>query len=194
MSKAPRWVLGAWVFIGCGTTSSTQLHIEPGPARRSEAAEPDSLLLPGFELDSALVTRGAYEACVQLGVCEASAAPEGPLEGPELPMTGVTWEQANRYCTWQGKRLPTSRELERVREVQPKALQLNRDEWVDGWYTYYGWDFLPRVVSSGLIANTRLVHGEQYYGGPLRGHARIGFRCSRWQLSPAELGQPSSGR
>ncbi|WNG25027.1 formylglycine-generating enzyme family protein [Cystobacter fuscus] len=184
MSKATRWVMGAWLFLGCGTTPSTQLRIDPGPARRSEATEPDSLLLPGFELDSSLVTRGAYEACVLSGVCETVFTSGGPHQGPEHPMTDITWEQANRYCAWQGKRLPTSREMERVREVHPQALQLDRDEWVDGWYTYYGWDFLPRVVSNGLIANTRLVHGARYYGGPSRGHPRIGFRCSRWLLSP----------
>ncbi|MFY0574406.1 SUMF1/EgtB/PvdO family nonheme iron enzyme [Cystobacter fuscus] len=185
MSKATRWVMGAWLFLGCGTTPSTQLRIDPGPARRSEATEPDSLLLPGFELDSSLVTRGAYEACVLSGVCETVFTSGGPPQGPEHPMTDITWEQANRYCAWQGKRLPTSREMERVREVHPQALQLDRDEWVDGWYTYYGRDFLPRVTSNGLIANTRLVHGARYYGGPSRGLPRIGFRCSRWLLSPA---------
>ncbi|HZH13087.1 MAG TPA: hypothetical protein VE057_01860 [Archangium sp.] len=71
------------------------------------------------------------------------------------------------------------------------VLHLDRDEWVDGWYTYYGWDFLPRVVSSGIIANARLVHGEQYYGGPLRGHPRIGFRCSRWLLPTAAGAGPT---
>jgi formylglycine-generating enzyme required for sulfatase activity len=170
--------------MGCGTPRSTQLRIEPGAARRSEAAEPGSLLLPGFELDRSLVTRGAYAACVRLGVCEAMATQERQEE-PHQPMTDVTWEQANRYCAWMGKRLPTSRELERVREVHPEALHLDRDEWVDGWYGYYGWDFLPREVSGGLLANSRLVHGQQYYGGPLRGHPWIGFRCSRWLLPPA---------
>ncbi|WNG15306.1 SUMF1/EgtB/PvdO family nonheme iron enzyme [Cystobacter fuscus] len=184
MYKVTPWVLAAWVFMGCGTIRSTPLRIEPGPARRADAAEPGSLLLPGFELDRSLVTRDAYATCMRLGGCEAVAT-EGSQEGPKQPMTGVSWEQADRYCAWMGKRLPTSRELERVRELHPEALLLDRDEWVDGWYIYYGWDFLPRVVSGALFANSRLVHGEQYYGGPLRGHPRIGFRCSRWLLPPA---------
>ena len=179
MDGMARWVLGAWVLVGCGTIRPTQFRIEPGPASRPAVAEPDNLLLPGFELDTSLVTRGSYAACVRQGACESVGA-EGHAQRPEQPMTDVTWEQAEQYCAWQGKRLPTSRELERVRAVYPKALQLDRDEWVDGWYAYYGEDFIPRFGFNGLIANTRLVHGEQYYGRPLGGHPRIGFRCSRW--------------
>ncbi len=183
MNTMVRWMLGAWIFMGCGTPQSTSLRIEPGPAKRSVAAEPESVLLPRFELDPQLVTRGAYEACMRQGACVGMTA-GGLQEGVTQPMTHVTWKQAERYCAWQGKRLPTSRELERVRQVNPKALQLDRDEWVDGWYTYYGRAFLPRIVSSGLIANMRLVPGERYYGGPLEGHPRIGFRCSRWLSGP----------
>jgi hypothetical protein len=178
MYKVSPWVLGAWVFTGCVTPRPQPLRIEPGPAMRSETAEPARMMLPGFELDAPLVTRGAYAACVRLGACEAVAS-AGP---PEEPMSQVTWEQADQYCAWQGKRLPTLRELERVREVNPNALQLERDEWVDGWYTYYGEDFFPHVVAGSPIANLRLVRGGQYYGRALGGSPRIGFRCSRWLL------------
>ena len=173
-------MLLAFTCVGCTTARPAHFRIEQGSVSRSAMLQPTSLWLPEFEIDRTLVSQGAYTQCVLEGACEAPP-PGAQMSRQELPMTHVSWSQAERYCASQGKRLPTSAEFERMREVNPKALETGRHEWVDDWYTYYGRDFLPLRTPHGLVANTRLVRGERYYGmAPSESHPEVGFRCSRW--------------
>jgi formylglycine-generating enzyme required for sulfatase activity len=65
-----------------------------------------------FDIMKRQVTRGEYERCAKTGVCQ-------PLDGagaPELPATGVSWDDATAYALWLSQhtgevwRLPTDRE------------------------------------------------------------------------------------
>ncbi|MGF1455143.1 MAG: SUMF1/EgtB/PvdO family nonheme iron enzyme [Alphaproteobacteria bacterium] len=65
------------------------------------------------------VTRDQWAACVDAGACRRPAA--GPVSGGEagnLPVTGVTWEDTQRYAAWLGSltgrtyRLPSEVEWE----------------------------------------------------------------------------------
>jgi formylglycine-generating enzyme required for sulfatase activity len=62
-----------------------------------------------FYLDVHEVTRARYQAFVK---ATGTPMPAGP--GGNLPVSGVTWEQAQAYCAWAGKRLPTEAEWEKA--------------------------------------------------------------------------------
>jgi formylglycine-generating enzyme required for sulfatase activity len=83
--------------------------------------EPDeepahAVTLSAFALDKTEVSQGQYWQCVETGSC----APPQPdttyrLNNPAFdayPVTNMPWTEANRYCLWQGKRLPTEAEWE----------------------------------------------------------------------------------
>jgi formylglycine-generating enzyme required for sulfatase activity len=72
--------------------------------------------LSAYSIDRVEVTVEAYRGCVRAGVC--SPAPllqtDARFLAPRLPITSVTWDEAQRYCTWRGARLPTEAEWERA--------------------------------------------------------------------------------
>lgn len=70
------------------------------------ASAPSSLNVPPFLLDSGEVTHARYAECVRGNVCPK---PGGELE-PGLPVTGVAPEDAQRFCEFEGGRLPSSAE------------------------------------------------------------------------------------
>jgi formylglycine-generating enzyme required for sulfatase activity len=69
-----------------------------------------------FELDVTEVTVAAYQACVDAGICTVPKSGErcnwGRSGREEHPINCVDWEQANGFCSWAGKRLPTEEEWE----------------------------------------------------------------------------------
>lgn len=78
--------------------------------------------LSGFSMDRYEVTNERYAACVHAGVCSpprltASAkrrAYYGVQEFARYPVVFVGWAEANRFCQWDGGRLPTEAEWELV--------------------------------------------------------------------------------
>ncbi len=69
-----------------------------------------------FWIDRTEVTVAAYRACVTAGTCarpaRASANCTYDLDDPDLPVSCVHWADADAYCGFVGKRLPTEREWE----------------------------------------------------------------------------------
>lgn len=131
---------GVWMPIpGCRTPLAAELvalaepsrampemvRIEAGPSKESAAVPGLSRreeALFAFDLDRTEVTVAAYRGCVEAGGClpPAAARPEAPdahrhctYGAPgrdDHPVNCVTWHDAERFCRFRGKRLPTEEE------------------------------------------------------------------------------------
>jgi formylglycine-generating enzyme required for sulfatase activity len=77
-----------------------------------------TVTLPPFALDRTEVTNAQWNQCVEAGICrpksEAVRAAHPDFDGPNQPVSGVSWEDAQAYCGWRGKRLPREAEFEKA--------------------------------------------------------------------------------
>jgi formylglycine-generating enzyme required for sulfatase activity len=76
-----------------------------------------TVTLGAFWLDVTEVTNAKWDECVSANVCRPKSAavrarPE--FNGPDLPVSGVSWDDARTYCTWRSKRLPREAEFEKA--------------------------------------------------------------------------------
>jgi formylglycine-generating enzyme required for sulfatase activity len=62
-------------------------------------------------IDKTEVTRAAYQACIDDGKCTAAVPSDFSTEDNQ-PINGVSWRQADDYCTWRGGQLPTEAQWE----------------------------------------------------------------------------------
>jgi formylglycine-generating enzyme required for sulfatase activity len=69
--------------------------------------------LPAYQLDRYEVTQLAYARCVAAGACRAARRYPASV-GSQMPVVGVSWHDAQAYCAWAGKRLPSEAEWERA--------------------------------------------------------------------------------
>lgn len=83
---------------------------------------PHTVYLDGFWIDSTEVTNAMYARCVAEGAC-SQPAQDGSFSRSSYhmeescgayPVIYVTWDQAQEYCQWAGRRLPTEAEWEKA--------------------------------------------------------------------------------
>lgn len=79
---------------------------------RSDELPAVSITMFKFSIDVTEVTQGAYKRCMDVASCSAPTSGFDPIGKPAAPVTGVNWAQANDYCFWAKKRLPSEAEWE----------------------------------------------------------------------------------
>ena len=87
--------------------------------------------LNAFYIDKYEVTNYEYRKCVEAKVCEV---PEDrrffdKKEFSHHPVVYVNWYQADKYCKWKGKRLPTEAEWEKVARGEEGRVYPYGNEW-----------------------------------------------------------------
>jgi serine/threonine-protein kinase len=78
--------------------------------------------LDAFWIDQTLVTNGKYAKCVKDGICLPPLRTDsntqktyyGDAQFFDYPVINVIWSQANTYCKWAGRSLPTEAQWEKA--------------------------------------------------------------------------------
>jgi formylglycine-generating enzyme required for sulfatase activity len=95
----------------------------PVPAGRFVLGSRNEVVeLDAFWIDQTEVTNAMYARCVAAGICAAPASVESNtrrfyFQNPDYddyPVVFVSYEDAQTYCTWVGRRLPTGSEWEKA--------------------------------------------------------------------------------
>jgi formylglycine-generating enzyme required for sulfatase activity len=89
------------------------------------------------------VTEAAFEECVRDGACRALARPS--LGRPDVPVSGVSWEDATAYARWLSSRtgeiwrLPTDEEwvFAAGSRVKDEAVETDSDDFSQRWLAKY---------------------------------------------------------
>jgi len=88
----------------------------------SDEQPEDQVYLDAFWIDQTEVTNAMYEECVTDGDCTSPSPTSsytrddyyGNSEFKDYPVIYVDWDQANAYCSWADRRLPTEAEWEKA--------------------------------------------------------------------------------
>lgn len=77
-----------------------------------------TVTLAAFWLDKTEVTNAGWDECVTAGACRPKSptvrAEHPDFNGPQQPVSGISWDDARGYCAWRGKRLPREAEFEKA--------------------------------------------------------------------------------
>ncbi len=74
------------------------------------------VFVDAFWMDKIEVTNAMYVLCIDKGACTPPAQTDQYSEEAYAnhPLVGISWVQANAYCSWADRRLPTEAEWEKA--------------------------------------------------------------------------------
>jgi formylglycine-generating enzyme required for sulfatase activity len=94
----------------------------------TDESPPLNVFVDEFWIDDIEVTQAAYDECVKAKACRAILLTP-PSKGPNFPAVGVRWSDAEGYCQWRGKRLPSEAEWEKAARWDPRSKVTYRYPW-----------------------------------------------------------------
>jgi formylglycine-generating enzyme required for sulfatase activity len=101
--------------------SMTQVYVPSGEFLAGRSNTPQRL--DGYWIDRTEITNTMYARCENAQACQPPAFPGSNTRGSDyysddefanFPVIYVTWEMAERYCQWVGRRLPSALEWEKA--------------------------------------------------------------------------------
>lgn len=125
--------------MGCNDSKDKLCDGDEKPARK--------IFLDAYLIDKYEVTAAQYVECVNAGACDPPRTGGYCSFGIEAqndnPINCVTWSQADGFCKWVGKRLPTEAEWEKSARgedfrVYPWGNEAPSCD--DAVFSTYGWD------------------------------------------------------
>jgi len=93
-------------WMGCNASVDNECQGDEKPYHK--------VTLRAYRIDRTEVTQGEYKKCVDAGLCTVPFCKWDPSVASNRPVVCVDWAQADAYCTWIGKRLPTEAEWEKA--------------------------------------------------------------------------------
>ncbi len=123
------------------------------------------VFLRAYYMDKKEVTQSEYERYVKMTKRGKAFVPVfeddiSKIQGPELPAMGMSWTDAEAYCKWAGKRLPTEAEWEKAARGETKRKYAWGDQFETGRANLEGnEDGFQYLAPSGAFESGRSPYG-----------------------------------
>jgi formylglycine-generating enzyme required for sulfatase activity len=141
-----------------------------------------SVYLSEFRIDKTEVTNAMYYRCTVAGTCKppgrAFVTPEGYFGSPKYanyPVASVSWSDAQVYCQWAGRRLPTEAEWEKAARGTDERLYPWGDQPPDQTRSNFG-----RTVGLDNVAEVMAVASYSPLGDSPYGCADMAGNVEEW--------------
>lgn len=116
-------------------------------AGQDDEKPPHKVYLDAYYIDKYEVTNAKYKQCVQAGKCSSPHVTTyyNMSEFSNHPVVYVDWHQADAYCRWAGKRLPTEAEWEKAAKGEQGLVYPYGNTWDESKCN--NWDYNGSLVS-----------------------------------------------
>ncbi len=177
------------LFIPAGKFTMGGLDVQ----RENDELPAHEVYINAFWIDQVEVTNGMYNLCVQSGECNPPVQIRsdnrneyfGNPEFQDYPVVYVTWGDANQYCTWAGRRLPSEAEWERAARGDDKRNYPWGDE-LPNEYNSNSQNFIGDTSRVGSYAEGASPFGALDMAGNVWEWVADFYRMDYYAKSPTE--------